>query len=210
LTSRAGRIAANGDQHGRDDGGRGGHPEHHGRLTGDGRGDPADGRADHQAAHLCRPVEPERLALALRRVGIDEVAPRCRVVDRGRQAGQRPGRDEGQGADREQGHHGERGRQQQPDDHHQLPRGPVGNPAEHRFADQPSRRPGGDDHAQRGQVDTVPGEVDRQDRQQRAEADPDGSLGDEQREDRAPGAKPGPGTFDHGGPAAVCDHRSRG
>ena len=49
-----------------------------------------------------------------------------------------------------------------------------------------------------GQVHAVLGEVDRQDRQERAEAEPDGALGEEERQDRAPAVEPGVEAVGHG------------
>ena len=59
--------------------------------------------------------------------------------------------------------------------------GAVGQPAEDRLADETGGRPGGDDEAERGQVDALLGEVQRQDRQQAAEPQPHDELGGEQR-----------------------------
>ena len=57
----------------------------------------ADGRPQHEPAHLRRAVEPERLALALGRVGVDEVAAGGGVVDGGREPGERAQHDERDG-----------------------------------------------------------------------------------------------------------------
>ena len=194
------------DQQGRDDQGHARHPEHHRGLAGDRRGDPADGRSDHEAAHLGGPVVPERLALALGRVRVHEIAPGSGVVDGGAQARERPERDERDGPDDQQRQDGDACRQHQPDHHHPLARGPVRHPPEDRLPHQPGRRPGGHDDAERGQVDAVPGEVDREDRQERTEAEPDGALGDEERQDRAPAVEPGVETVRH---EVTCMRRIR-
>jgi hypothetical protein len=52
------------------------------------------------------------------------------------------------------------------------------------------RRPGGDDKPERRQVDALLLEVERQDREQRAEPEPHDELGDQQRDDRAPAIEP--------------------
>ena len=77
-----------------------------------------------------------------------------------------------------------------PDDHQRDARGAVGQPAEDRFADEARRRPGRDDEAQRREVDALLGEVERQDGQQPAEAEPHDELGDEERQDAAPLVEP--------------------
>ena len=62
-------------------------------------------------------------------------------------------------------------------DHQRLARGPVGDPAEDRLGDEAGRRPGGDDQPEGREVDPPRREVERQDRQERAEAEPDDELG---------------------------------
>ena len=115
----------------------------------------ADRRPEQQPAHLDGAVQPERLATTFGRRRVGQVAAGGRVVDRGRQAGagaqeqerQRPGEDERQDAE-------DAGRDE-PDDHQRDPRRPVGQPAEDRLADEPSRRPGRDDEAEERQIDPL-------------------------------------------------------
>ena len=56
--------------------------------------------------------------------------------------------------------------------------------------DETRRRPGRDDEAEGREVDALLGEVERQDGQQAAEAEPDDELGEEQGRDAAPLVEP--------------------
>ena len=78
-----------------------------------------------------------------------------------------------------------------PGDHQRHARRPVGEPAEDRLADESGGGPRRDDDAEERQVDALIGEVQRQDGQQRPEAEPHDELGEQQREDPAPAVEPG-------------------
>ena len=132
---------------------------------------------EHQAAHLRGAVQAEQLAVPLGRVGVDEVAAGGRVVHRRRRGRRAPGATmNAAGPTMNSGATANTAASEQADDHHRLARTAVGDPAEQRLAQQPGGRPRRDDDAERRQVHAVGREVDRQDRQERAEADPDGAL----------------------------------
>ena len=80
----------------------------------------------------------------------------------------------------------------EPDDHQGHACCPVCQVAEDRLSHQPRGRPGGDDETEQRQVHALLGEVERQDREQRAEPEPHDELGEEQRDDVAPAVEPGP------------------
>ena len=151
----------------------------------------ADRRAEQQAAHLRRPVQPERLAAPVRWRRVGQEAARGRVVDGRTETGtraqqherHRPGEDE-----RQRPEHAGR---DEPDDHQRHPLGAVRQPAEDRLADEACRRPRGDDDAERREVDALLDEVERQDGQQAAEPQPDDELRDEERRDATPSFEPG-------------------
>ena len=69
---------------------------------------------------------------------------------------------------------------------------PVGQVAEDRLRDQLGQRPGRDDQPQEGGVDPVADEVERQDREERPEADEHRELGHEDRQERRPAVEPRP------------------
>ena len=156
----------------------------------------ADRRTEQQPAHLDRAVQPERLAASLRRRRVGQVAARGRVVGRGRETGPGAQEEERERPGEDQRQHAEHTGRDEADDHQRDARGPVGQPAEDRFADEPGRRPGRDDEAEEGEVHALFGEVDGQDRQERAEAEPDDELGQEERDDVAPALGPGGETPD--------------
>ena len=180
-----------------------GHPEHDRGLARDRRQHTADRRPEHEAAGLRGAIEAEGLALAFRRVRVDEVGASGRVVHRRRHPRARPQDDERHGANDEQGQDREHRGQHQAPDHHRPPGDPIRQPTEERFADQASGRPCRDHDTQGGQVHAVLGEVDRQDREQRTEAEPDGGLGEEERQDRPPLGQPGTEASVHVRPASA-------
>ena len=105
------------------------------------------------------------------------------------------------GSDREHGR-----RPNEAGDHQRPARDAVREPAEDRLADEPRGGPCGDDHARASDVDAVLGEVDRQDREQRPEADPDGQP----RRRGAAGSGPtGPTRRGRGGSRVVLRVRPR-
>ena len=150
-----------------------------------------DRRADEQAAHLRRGVQAERLAPALWRGGIGQVAARGRVVHRGRDPGQAAQDDERERPDQEQRQDLEEGRQEEAQHHQRDACRPVREPAEDRLEDEPGDRPGRDDDAEGREVDPLLVEIERQDRQQTTEAEPDDEFGGEQWQDRGPPIEPG-------------------
>ena len=169
----------------------------------------ADRGPEQQPAHLRRAVQAEGLAAPGRFGRVGEEAPGGGVV-RGRgQPGRSPQQDERERSGQDQGEGREDAGCDEPDHHDRHPRGAVGQPPECRFAHEPRRRPGGDDQPERRQVDALLLEVERQDREQRAEPEPHDELGGEQRDDRAPAIEPrrgsgrepgtrGPGSGRHG------------
>ena len=116
----------------------------------------ADRRAEQQPAHLDRAVQPERLATTFRRGRVGQVAAGGRVVDRGRQTRpRRAGRGTRAAPVKTSGSMLKTPVADEADDHQRDPRGPVGQPAEDRLADQPRGRPGGDDQPEERQVDPL-------------------------------------------------------
>ena len=151
---------------------------------------PTEGRAQQEAAHLRCAVQPEGLATPFGRGRVRDVATGSRVVDRRGQA-----LEAAEGDERTRPDERERQELEDPcpdvaDDHERNPSGVIGEPPEDRLADEAGCRPRGDDDAQGPEIDAVLGEVEGHDRQQRAEAEPDDELGDEEREDRRPGRQP--------------------
>ena len=150
----------------------------------------ADRRPEQQPAHLRRAVQAEGLAAPGRFGRVGEEAA-CGGVVRGRgQPGRSPQQDERERSGQDQGKGREDAGCDEPDHHDRHPRGAVGQPAECRFAHETRRRPGGDHQPERRQVDALLLEVERQDREQRAEPEPHDELGSEQRDDRAPAIEP--------------------
>ena len=156
-----------------------------------GRPERPDGRTQEQAAHLGRAVQPERLAALARWRRVGQVAAGGGVVDRGTQPGPGAEQDEGQRRGQHQRERPEHPGRHEADGHHRHAAGAVGDPAEDRFADEPGGRPGRDDEAERGQVDALLREVDRQDREQATEPEPHDEFGHEQRGDGTPLVEPG-------------------
>jgi hypothetical protein len=149
-----------------------------------------DRGTEQEPAHLGRAVQPERLAVALgrRRIGEEARAPPGR-----RSAAPSP---EAPRSTTNAAAPVNTSGRPRTDPSRRSPmtisgraRRAVGQPAEDRLADEAGRRPGGDDHAERGQVDALLGEVQRQHRQQAAEPQPDDELGHEQRQDRRPSGR---------------------
>ena len=173
----------------RDDRGDRAEHEHERDATELGRPERADRRAEEQAAHLGRPVQPERLAAPVRWRGVGQEAAGGGVVDRRAQTGAGAQQHEGECPGQDQRQRPEDARHHQPDDHERHALRPVGQPAEDGFADQPRRRPRGDDDTERREVDALLDEVQREDRQQATEPEPDDEFGDEQRQDRRPSAR---------------------
>ncbi len=174
-----------------------------------------DRRTDEQAAHLRRPIEAERLAATLRRRGVGQVATGRRVVHRRGDAGRTAQDDEREWADQEERQKLEDPGQQQATDHPRDTGGPVRKPAEDGLCDETSDRPRGDDEAERGQVQTLFDEVERQDGDQATEPQPHDELGGQERDDIAPLVEPGwdagaLGVGRHGSLRVVCPPRVPG
>ncbi len=151
-----------------------------------GRTEAAQRRADEEAAHLRRPVDAERLAV-LGVVGrVDDEAPCRRVVHRRAEPRDEAGEEERGRPDEHQGKDGRDGRDGEADDHERDAGRPVRQPAEERLRDEARGRPRGDDEAERHRVHAVVAHVERQDRDDRTEADPHDRLGGEEREDGPP------------------------
>ncbi len=153
--------------------------------------DRPDRRAEQQPAHLGRPVEPERLTVTLRWRRVRQVPAGRRIVDRGGQPDRRPQDEEGERPGDRQRQDREHAGQQEPGHHQRDSGGPVGEPAEDGLADEPGGRPGGDHQPERGEIDALLGEIERQDRQEAAEAEPHDELGEQERRDAAPARTPG-------------------
>ena len=180
-----------GDRDGGQPGGDPAEDEHERDATEPMGAEAPDRRPEQQPAHLHGAIQAERLTAALGRRRVRQVAAGGRVVQRRRQPGacaqddERGRSGEGQRQDAEQP-----GREQ-PGDHQRHARGPVGKPAEDRLADESGGGPRRDDDAEQRQVDALIGEVQRQDGQQRSEAEPHDELGEQQRQDPAPAVEPG-------------------
>ena len=159
----------------------------------------ADRRAEQQPAHLRGSVQAEGLPAPVRRGRVGQEATRGRVVDGGTKPGSGAQQDEGQGPGEDQRQRPEHAGRDEADDHQRDSLGPVGEPAEDRLADETRGGPCGDDDAKGRKVDPLLREVERQDREQAPEPQPDHELGDEERRDATPSFEPGrPSTAEAG------------
>ncbi len=149
-----------------------------------------DGRPEQQPAHLGRAVQPERLSAAFRWRRIGQVAAGGRVIGRGRQAGTSAQEQERQRSCEYERQDAEDPGRDQPDHHQWDTGGPVRQPAEDGLADQARRRPGRDDEAEKGEIDALLGEIQRQDGQQGPESEPHDELRQKERDDIAPALEP--------------------
>ena len=157
----------------------------------DRRSDAADRRPEQKTGHLRRAIQAERFTLPVRRGRVDEEAPGSGVVGGGGEPLEGAQDDERGRARGEQREREERRVDEQCRDHDRLARRPVGDPAEHRLGDEARRRPGGDDQPEGRHIDPARGQIERQDRQERAEPEPDHEFREEQRQDRLPAGQPG-------------------
>ena len=172
------------------------------------RSDAPEGRAEEEAAHLGRAVEPERGPALRGRRGVEDVGPRGRVVGGGREAGEGPGEQEGRDAGQDERHRDHDSGRQEAGQHQEPLVAAIGEPAEERLAQEARGRPGRDDPAQGRGVDPLLRDVERQDRQERAEAHPEDGLGDQDGEDRERPGKPPADTPGAGvGHAAIVPSR---
>ena len=162
--------------------------------------DRTDHRTDDEAAHLERGIEPERLASLPFGRPVDDDPARRRVVHAGRATGQETRDEQGRRTREEQRHEHEDPQQHEAADHQQtVLAGPVCDRAEQRLGEELGERPGRGDHAVGVDVDAVLGGVQRQHREQRAEAEQDDELGNQQGQDRAPTVRPGASAGGHAG-----------
>ena len=152
----------------------------------------ADRGTEQQAAHLGRAVQPERLAAALRRRRVGQVAARRGVVDRRAEPGsRRAAARNGRAPVKTRG---------------SAPRTPVtsspmtisgtrpvrsASQPKIGSRDEPRGRPCRDDQPERREVEALLGEVQRQHREEPAEPEPHDELGHQERQDVAPAVEPG-------------------
>ncbi len=169
-------VDGQGHEDGRREDGERADDEHRSRAPADG----GDGRTDRgpqqEARHLRGAVEPERLAATISRRGVQEEAARGGVVERGGEAGEGPKDEEGGGSLDEEGKGREDGAPDERDDHERGALRAVGETAEERLGDQTRGRPCRDDDAEGRNVDAPGRHVQRQDRQENPEAEPDNEL----------------------------------
>ena len=152
--------------------------------------DGPEGGPEQEPTHRRSAVEAERRAALVGGRGVEDVGARGRVVGGRGEAGESARQHEGRNPGDHERHRDHDGRHQEAAQHQDPLVAAIGEPAEDRLAHEPRGRPGSDDPAQRRDVDSLLAQVERHDREERAEAQPEDRLGEQDGEDRKPPGEP--------------------